>query len=368
MYRRLWRGETDISSGLLGVLLAAYFVVAALVFYQWGIPSLEGEIVPQLFADSQTYEAAAKALGSDDELITLAGNYLGPTVVLTTFDFNRTAIFLFNFSVMLAGVLTAVRYLDLSRLGVALFVLSSPLLFFSLFGVNKEVFLLPLVVFLVCHLRGLGIRWFFLALVLSVFVRWQMTLFVLMLGSCALPMMRRIPRLWIVIGLLAAITIAYPPLSSSVLGQVEAISIEGAAEEQGTSAGGTYPAMQEIQRAYGYFLVAMPKTLQLMIGYLSRFSTENLAEDFWNSVVIMAQCFQNFVLIVVLLVRRRFRVFDDYAYLICMFGVFFAVTPVFTPRYMLPISFLMALWLADVYRQNRPCRNERKTDALPVEA
>jgi hypothetical protein len=353
VYRRLWKGETDISSGLLALLLASYFLVAACVFYVWGIPSLDGEIVLQLYSDSATYEAAAKALGSGDELITLAGNYLGPTVILTTFDFNRSAIFLFNFAVLVLGVLTAVKYLKLSRIGVLVFVLSSPLLFFSLFGVNKEIFLLPLVVFLLCHLRGLGVRWLIFALIFSVFVRWQMTLFILMLGSFSLPFVRRLPRIWMVLGLLAAISIAYPPLSSSVLDQVEAISIEGAAEEQGTSAGGSYPRMQEIQRSYGYFLVAMPKTLQLLIGYLVRFSTDNLTDNFWNSVVIMSQCFHNFFLIIVLLARRRLKVFNEFSYLIFLFSIFFAVTPVFAPRYMLPVSFTMALWLADVYRRDR---------------
>ena len=336
-----------LSNPLVFTILIVYSVIASILFFQYGLPSLEGKIPQQMYADSVTYEEAADALGPDDRLITIGGNYLGPLLVLRFFDFSRIAIHFFNLSIIFSSVLVAFRHLNVNRGIFLLAVLSSPLLLFSTFGVNKEIFLLPLSVCLAVFLQRRKAIWLVLAIITALFVRWQMVLFVLLVFSVTSKMNIFHAKRWtILLVLTVAIAIAYPTLVSGPLEAIEQISVEGAQDELGTEASGVYPRMQEIQRSYGYVLVVIPKTTQLLIGLLSRFSLAGIEVDFWNNLVIMSQSLHNLLLIVVAFVHRRFTFSEDYFFLICTFAIMFAVTPVFAPRYFYPIAVWLALWLA----------------------
>ncbi len=349
-----------LSNPLVFTILIVYSVIASILFFQYGLPSLEGKISQQMYSDSVTYEEAADALGPDDKLITIGGNYLGPLLVLRFFDFNRIVIHYFNLSIIFCSILIAFRYLNVNRGILLLAVLSSPLLLFSTFGVNKEVFLLPLSVCLAVFLQRRKAIWLVLAIVTALFVRWQMVLFVLLVFLVTSKLNIFHAKRWTILAVLTvAIAIAYPTLVSGPLEEIEQISVEGAQDEIGTEASGVYPTMQEIQRSYGYVLVVIPKTTQLLVGLLSRFSVSAIELDFWNNFVLMSQSLHNLFLIGLAFSYRRFTFSEDYFFLICIFAIMFAVTPVFAPRYFYPIAIWLALWLSS--KNSRSRRRPRRS-------
>jgi hypothetical protein len=326
--------------------LLLYAAFASVFFFSYGLPSLNGEIPQQMYADTLTYETAALNWGEENELVAIDGNYLGPVTVLALFDHNRILVHAFNLILLVVSVAVALSRLEVNRTVFLLAFLSSPLLLFSTIGVNKEIFLVPLSLFLAVYMREQRLRWLLLSLVFAVLARWQLMVFVVALYMVNLPFNPlRGRRFRLLIMLLAAITVAYPILASGLLEAVEAISIEGGMQESG-SASGIYPLMQSIQRSYGYFLVVVPKALQLLFGYLTRFSLEGISEDFWNAFVIMSQSAHNLLLLVLCLVLRKRRLANDMFFLICMFSIIFATTPVFGPRYFFPVGIWLALWLA----------------------
>lgn len=339
--------KKQISISLSYSILAMYCVMAVVLFFSYGLPSLEGQISQQLYSDTITYEEAAHSSALDDELVSIGGNYLGPVLVLWLFDFNRILIHLFNLSILFFSAVIAFRHLNIDRSIFLVAILTSPLLFFSTFGVNKEIFLLPLSVCLLVYFQNRRLIWLALSLFLAFFARWQLVLFVLLVflaTSKITPFSKK--RGWILIGLIGLLSIIYPFLASEIFTSIEQISIEGAEDEVGSQASGVYPKMQEIQRSYGYFLVVIPKTMQLLIGFLGRFSIESIELDFWNNFVIMAECLHNLFLLGFVFIFRKLDLSDDHFFLICFFAAVFALTPVFAPRYFFPIGIWLALWLA----------------------
>lgn len=336
-----------ISISLAAAILITYAVIASALFFEYGLPSLKGEIPEQLYSDSVTYEQAANIPELGNDLVSIGGNYLGPLIVLQFFDSNRISIHFFNISIILLSVLIGFRHLNVNRGIFLIGILSSPMLLFSTFGVNKEIFLLPLAICLLVYLKERTLIWLVLSLIAAIFVRWQMAIFVLLITlvtSNINPFQKK--RLLTLIILVGTLSIAYPLFLSGPLGVIENISIEGAQDELGSKASGIYSKMQGIQRSYGYFLVVIPKTLQLLVGFLSRFSIASIHLDFWNNFVIMFQCLHNLLLIGCTIFCKKFDLSNDNLFLICVFAVMFSITPVMAPRYLYPIAIWLALWLA----------------------
>lgn len=352
--------KRQISISLAFAILVAYSVIASILFFYYGLPSLEGKISQQMYSDSVTYEQVADAYDSGDELVSIGGNYLGPVFVLRFFDFNRISIHFFNLSILFLSVLMVFKYLYVNRGIFLLGILTSPLLFFSMFGVNKEIFLLPFSICLLIFLRSRSAIWLVCSIIAAFFVRWQMVIFVLLVFFATSNINIFQKKRWLIlIFFTLAMTVAYPILASGALDAIQQISIEGARDELGSQASGIFSAMVDMQQVYGYFLILIPKTIQLLIGFLARFSIASIEIDFWNNFVIMLQSLHNFFLLGLVLIYRRFHLSNDYFYLICIFSVLFAVTPVFAPRYFYPVSIWFALWLSSKNTKIRkilPCR------------
>ena len=337
----------QISIPLACVILVVYTVVSTFLFFSYGLPSLEGEIPQQMYSDAITYEIAAASLELGDELVAVDGNYLGPVLLLKTFSFSRIAIHFFNLSLILLSGIVAFNFLELNRGKFIIYIFSSPLLLFSTFGVNKEIFLLPFSVFLLIFLQRRTVIWFIFAIITGIFVRWQIVVFALLVLFIASDLISfNVKRSVALVILVAAISIAYPMFAMEAFATIEQISVEGALDERGSQASGLYSMMQEFQRSYGYFLVVIPKTLQLLIGLLSRFSLAEIELDFWNNFVIMFQSLHNFVLLGLVVFYKKFDLSNNCLFLICIFAIVFGLTPVFAPRYLYPISIWLAIWLA----------------------
>jgi hypothetical protein len=361
--------KKQISVPLALAIIVAYSVTTTFLFFYYGLPSLEGKIPQQMYADSVTYEQAAEFLAVGDELVSIGGNYLGPVLVLRVFSSDRILIYFFNLSLLFLSGTIAFKYLNINRSIFMLAILSSPLLLFSTFGVNKEIFLLPFSICLLLFMQRRTAIWLSCAVLSGLFVRWQIVVFValvLLVTSQINPLRKN--RLETLVVLIAALSIAYPLFASEALESIEQISIEGAREEAGSQASGIYSKMQEIQRSYGYFLVVIPKTIQLLVGFLSRFSFAEIELNFWNNFVIMSQCLHNLILLGAAIVYKKFDLSENCFFLICIFAVMFAVTPVFAPRYFYPIAIWLAIWLASAnvnsVSQKNQCTSRQEEAAI----
>ena len=340
--------KRQISTSIEFAILVAYSTIAILFFYNYGLPSLAGDIPLQMYSDSTVYEewALSGIAAGNITLVGVGGNLLGPVLVLTVFNFDRNYIHFFNIAVMLLSYLIVRRNIPVNRLYLLLGLLSSPLLFFSLFGVNKEIFALLTAACLAVSIRKRTWGWVLATLAASILARWQLSVFVAVMffATSVLNPFRAKRALTLAI-LVGAISIVYPIFSAGPLEQIDLISIEGAADRASIGASGTYEKMQSIQRSYGYFLVLIPKMLQLSFGLIPQISLVDV-NDFWNEFVLPAQCISYAVLALAALLTRRLTVENDVVFLICMFMVFFVVTPVYAPRYLYPAAVLLAIFVS----------------------
>lgn len=335
-----------ISSPLFNVILLLYSCLAMVIFYHYGLPSLKGEIPQQLYSDSVTYELAAK-LGLEESAIEIGGNYFGPLLIINIFSGNRLAIHLFNLLIVLITLNIASRNLELNNSLLTTFILSSPLLFFSTLAINKEIFLLPYTVLLAIYLNRRTTLVFIGVLFFGFIVRWQLAIFsvlVWFLTSRLNPIAdkRKTTLFWFV----SVVSICYPFISSELFNAIEAISVEGAQDELGSNASGAYATMQEIQRSFGYIFVFIPKTFQLLVGPITRFDINLIQLDFWNNFIMMLQYAHNIILIAFVAMKKKFNIKNNYLFLMVIYSMFFALSPVFNMRYMFPIIFWAALWIS----------------------
>lgn len=339
--------KKQLSISLSIGIVVVYLVIASVSFFLYGLPSLEGSIPEQLYSDSITYEQIAINIQPDDALISVGGNYLGPVLLLRLFDFNRVMIHYFNLLIVFFSALLVFKLFNVNRGIFLVALLSSPLLFFSTFGVNKEILLLPVSIFLLLYLQRRSGFWLIFSLGTAFIVRWQIVVFVLLVFVIASKVNPIYKRRWLsLIILTGVISLAYPILASGPLEALQQVSVEGALDEAGTQASGIYPKMQEIQMSYGYFLVVIPKSIQLLVGLLTRFSTGSIQLDFWNNFVIMFQSLHNLLLLGFVFFYKKIDMSENCFYLVCLFAVIFAVTPIFAPRYFFSVTIWLALWLA----------------------
>jgi hypothetical protein len=183
-----------------------------------------------------------------------------------------------------------------------------------------------------------------LALILSVIIaflaRWQAAFFLVVFVTMSLKLNPiRHHRVLCVILLIAALTIVYPSMSV-VFTVVEQVASEGAIKNEGS---GIYSSMIAIQGSYGYFIVVIPKTIQMMFGSLMKVGSLFPWEDFYNDVMLVWHAAVALALLVALGLSGRFRIRNDFVYASVVYCVIFALTPIYAPRYFLPVYVFWAM-------------------------
>jgi len=328
--------------------MVLYFASGALFMGLVGMAALDGEVDLQFYADTLTYERIARdeIPGFDPaERVTIGGNYLGPVLLLQAFDGNRWAIMVVN----MAAFVFAVWLLRGATFGkgtalVPLLALS-PMTFSSLLSVNKEIIALVAMAFLARYLYSKQVLALAPAFLFAFLARWQLAVCVLVVAlvSMRLNPFRKRPLLML-IGFVFALSVIYPPLLPVFLAVDEqaASGLDAVDSERS----GVYRQMLEIQNAGSYWLVVIPKASHAMFGLLARPDSFFDPENFYNSVIVTLHSAVMLVILLMLVVRRAFR-FDEPAIVASLFLiVFFALTPVFAPRYFYPVFVLWAVALA----------------------
>jgi hypothetical protein len=316
--------------------LAAFLLVA--------LPVLQGELHLKFYADTLTYERLARSIPLSFDLIQVGANLFGPVFVLKTLGSDRFLVYLFNLACLAAAFTVVVRSFSLDRVQFLFYLTLTPLVFTSLLSINKEIVAVAATAFFASYYRS-GRRWqLAVALVASFLVRWQMTLFMLVFMAMASPInpVRR-RRLLSVTLLTLAISVAYVQ-NLDTFERLNQLALIGAREY--IEGSGLYGQFIAVQNKYGYFLVFLPKTLHQMLGLLTRVDRVTDVQHFFNNDVMFFHSLATLVLLTVALWRRRIRLDLDPVYIAVVYAAVFALSPIFAPRYFLPVYVLLALALA----------------------
>jgi hypothetical protein len=321
--------------------LSLYLFASLGAFLLVALPVLQGDFQLEFYVDTDTYEPLARTMPLSFNLISVSTNLFGPVLILKALGGNRFLVYLFNVACLAAAYAVVVRTFAVHRLRFLFYLMLTPLMLTSLLSINKEIVAVAAIAFFAASLHS-GRRWQLLvALLMSFLVRWQMTLFMLTFMALASPLNPwRRRRLLSVILLTAAISVVYVH-NLETFRRLDQVALLGA--QQATEGSGLYHVFQTVQNHYGYILVFIPKTLHQMVGPISRVGKVTEVENFFNNDVIFSHCVATAILLLVALWRRRIRLDLDPIYIAAVYAAVFGLSPIFSPRYFLPIYVLVAI-------------------------
>lgn len=331
------------------LVVYGYITFAAAFYFFVASASLSGALDLQMFADSLTYEEFARSLQFHEvfDIDIFRSNYFGPCFLLHVVGFSREVVFVCNAMTFLASMHYMFKLKVTSRVKMVLLIALNPLVFFSLFGVNKEIFSLLSVALLLHYLQNrASIACLAASMLISGLVRWPLLIFIII----AAYMVRRQSvklrwRLMMLIGLLAFVSFS-PTLMPDLFGGVRENSLLGAAVDIHEERTGSYRILNGIQDyPLGYLLAFIPKALLLHFGL--GFRIYNLFDpvDFWNNFVITLFAVELSGLLLVLWRRRRFKVSHDVIYIALIYAALVVFSPIYSPRYLLPLLLCYVLVL-----------------------
>lgn len=320
-------------------LFIFYVIVSYFIFFEAVAPVANFHLQPIIQADSGTYWEASGvrttnfadrvANGTD-----ASSNLFGPVLeaeILRT-DLN-VALFNCLLFVFCLSILRSMPQFD--RATFLLLMLMNPFLILSLVTLNKEIFALSgMVVFLrYTEARRLRAVWLALAIVLSLFARWQQVLVLLLYfayESKASPFRGR--RRWGIAVTVLGFTVAYgliyhlvPFFFAALLAQAEG--------------GHTIVILDNIQANFGFPLVAIPK---IMMNCLGRFITpvyflhDYFLGDFNNWIdqfIMPIHTLLLSTLLALMVITRKLRLSHAPVYLLVLYLLMTAVNPMVQPRY-----------------------------------
>ena len=331
------------------ILFMSIFTILALFFILTiGQDSLDGKNSFQFYSDSNTYIQAYKeaATGLDSSLVTVNNNFLGPLTILWLLQGNSYLVILLNVYIFTHSIIFITGKLNINTLEVGLLLLMSPIAISSLLSVNKEIIIFPFLAFGLCAYMRKSIFFTLIALILSIMVRWQLTIYYLLilLLSFNQRLVRFKSRVTVLITLLLGISITYmiiQPLIEPVIAYAN-LSFENY-EVDGS---GLFELMLSFQNK-GYYIFAFPiKAFHLLFGMGFKIDKIFSPQDIYNDIFIGLHCAVAFIVFILLFKRRLFTIQNDLIYASIIFLTIFCVTPMFTPRYLFFVFILWVLVLA----------------------
>lgn len=324
----------------INIVLLALVPIYFLGFFFFGEPSLTGEIAIRTFADSLTYESIAirSQSQSDLELVSASSNLLGPVLLIETLNYNYFYIFLFNLFLVLFSIQLIFRNYRCNIFTFTFFILFNPLVFFSLFNANKEVFIILNVALFIDYMKKNNALVLVGVLILSFFIRWHLTLFFLVLISMYKLNKSGFSKIWLLIMLLVSLSILFP-LMNNVFGKV----IDHALSDEDVGGSGIFTKLNTIQGYFGGYIISfIPKFLQLNLGIISRSDNFLRIDSFWNYTVLLSHAWMTLFLFMFSAYKKVISIKDDFFYFVVVFAVIFSITPISNVRYFLPMYLILA--------------------------
>ena len=323
--------------------IAAMTLAGALFLHLAGIDALEERNAFQFFADSQTYHEIARGglatFDSGIELVGVAVNFLGPLLLLFVAGENYYAMLVLNALMLAWAIASIARSLGLDPFRFLLVLVCNPLVLSSLLSVNKEMLSIVFLALLLraCVARSAG-AWI-AAAVVSLLVRWQLTLVLLTVAFVVGPLNPLRERRWTTI---AAIVLGLS-LLYVLLGETLApirVNFEFAAEDYEGS--GLYESLNSLQNDGWYWAVFPVKAVHLLFGNGLRLDRLFHPDNIYNDVFQLLHSLALLLLFTALVRAGRAKVSNDLVYLSLLYIAIFAITPIYSPRYFLPVYVLWA--------------------------
>jgi hypothetical protein len=330
--------------------LVAYLGLAFVVFALLVRPSLEGASGLRVTADSQMYvELMTALLTNPAQLISVAGNYLGPFLILRLAGSDPVTVALLNCGLFLLSYRVMVRTFDLDRRRFVALLCVNPMVVISLLSVNKEILAFASAAFAAGALAS-GRRWqMAAALALSILARWQMTLVLLVLLLVRSRLNPFVRHRGVTLALaVALVSVLYPAVLRPVL--APALETHFTATQSASTAGLT-ELFAAVQDHYGYFLVLVPKLIFSyfgnvfrMLDYVVRPDRLDYA-DVYNNVVVLGHQLCMVYVCFLALRKRRLTLASENVYFAAVYSVVFGISVLISYRYFFPVYLLLCIEL-----------------------
>jgi len=330
------RADVAIAAIALLALFGAIFLATV------GIDALELRNDFQFFADSETYHDAARGdlpLETLGDIVGIAGNFLGPLIVLRLTGESYYAVLIVNAALLAFSVISLARSLRVDAPKLLFVLLLNPITVSSVLSVNKEILGVAFIALLVRFYAARSLTALVCAALVSVLVRWQMTLLLLVtlaLLSPLNPVHRR--RVTTLVVLLATLSILYVLLEET-LAPIRLNFESAAADYEGS---GLYEQLVNLQNQGWYWAIFPVKAAHLLFGMGLRLDRLVAPTNWYSDVWQLLHSTSLLVLFVVLLWRGRFTTKNDLVYLSLVYIAVFAITPIYTPRYFYPVYVFWA--------------------------
>lgn len=328
---------------LMGVMLLVLLLGAFFLFFV-GEDALEGKNEFQFFADSTTYHKLSRGempgVGDDFALLDISSstNYLGPLVVLRLMGDNVYLILLFNVALFSFSIRKVASLLKLDPVKVTLLLLINPLTISSLLSVNKEIFFFPFLAFVISGYMRRSLSSVVIALVMSILIRWQVTLFyvVLLAASCTHNIFRR--RRTILVLLLGAASLGYLVVMGWIQPVLESVALS-TSEYEGS---GIYEALLGFQNQGLYWAVFPVKAGHLLFAMGLRVDRLVAPTNIYNDVFVVLHSLATLIVFVFMLRRNFSGLKSDLFFISVIYLVVFCLSPVYAPRY---LYFVYVIWV-----------------------
>lgn len=329
-----------------GLVFMIFFgIIGALFLHYVGIEALQHEIKFQFYADASIYHqylGEAVSVIPPEELVQLLKNFLGPWLILKLAHSNYYAVMGLNIIIFWLSIELIARATQAKRVLLYILLLANPITLSSLLSVNKEIISL-LVVATLIHSIANGSRWgLFLALVCSILVRWQLSIFclnVIFAFSSLNPLHKK--RLFFC-ALLLCMASVLAVATSAAINNIDAFNLE----EDGYKGYGLFNFLVAWQELGFYWLVFIPKSLHMLFGLGLRvdrlLNPVNLYNDVWQLLHSMAML----LIFVMLFVSRRISIKNDLMFLSIIYLIIFMLSPIYVPRYFYPVYIFWIVCLA----------------------
>jgi hypothetical protein len=251
------------SDWLFVLSLIIYAAFCIFIYFHYVVPWINGDTQIRIGADSDRYWDYAKLTDESGgaPLFNLTGNFLGPVLMIRVLK-TGFAIMCFNFVVFAIALKIVASIPGVNKTLVGFLFLANAELLPALTTLNKEIFALLGGVLTAKYLYAEKRSRFLLLMILAVsmFARWEQTAIFLLFLAFERLLFRGKPWLGI-FTLVAAVTVMYPFIFRIL--NIDPHIFDGLMVDATTQI-----RIDDIQRAFGFPLVVVPKILMLLTGQL----------------------------------------------------------------------------------------------------
>jgi hypothetical protein len=305
------------------------------------------------FADSSTYHEAARGelagVEGVGDFIGIAGNFLGPLLILSICAQNYYIVHLFNLLLFIVSIGLISKAIDGQPFKLALLLLMNPMTLSSLLSVNKEILSMLAVALLLVALQRRSLAVWIGAAVVGLLVRWQLTLVVVAIfciDSRLNPLAKS--RRASMVALLLGLSLIYTALIE-VFASIRAAFELSVEDYEGS---GLYEALVGWQDRGFYWLVFPAKAAHLLFGLGLRFDRLFAPVNIYNDIWQLLHSTTTLVAFVLVWRQRRSTLMNDLFYISAIYVAIFALSPIYSPRY---FYAAFVIWTSTlVAAQDRP--------------